>query len=215
MTPSNQPSSNELPKVLVIGGDHLVVKLFEKVGWPIAGDEDSPDVIVFTGGADVGPQLYGQDKHPTTRTDDKRDEEEVTKYWEFHDAFKIGICRGAQFLNVMNDGELWQNVDQHTQNHPALYLPTGEIVEVTSTHHQMMRPGKDSEVLMTCRRSKLREDGRVSLMGDFFTDVEAVWYPKTKSLCFQPHPEYSHKPTEDIFWRLFEFVCNRTKEEGK
>jgi hypothetical protein len=32
----------------------------------------------------------------------------------------------------------------------------------------------------------------------------AIFYPQTKSLCFQPHPEWGHKGTEDYFFKLLD-----------
>ncbi len=35
-------------------------------------------------------------------------------------------------------------------------------------------------------------------------DIEAVWYPKTKSLCVQFHPEFGHGPTTKYFFGLMD-----------
>lgn len=74
---------------------------------------DGLDGLVITGGRDVDPATYGQTPHPSTdRPADDRDA------WEFallHGALArrlpvLGICRGAQVLNVALGGTLHQHL---------------------------------------------------------------------------------------------------------
>ena len=65
---------------------------------------------------------------------------------------------------------------------------------VTSTHHQIMRPNRDIGIVLmeaprltTFKECVVYED--ITNLNDE-SDVEAVFYPDTKSLCYQPHPEY-------------------------
>jgi len=102
-----------------------------------------------------------------------------------------GICRGGQFLNVMNGGSMWQHVNNHIGNHMAFEVLTQKEIIVTSTHHQMMVPTDEALVLMTASRATVRQGGgKAELLGERDDDVEAIYYPKTECLCFQPHPEY-------------------------
>lgn len=57
------------------------------------------DLVVFTGGEDVDPQLYGDPRNPTTSSNLTRDRYEVLEFNEALELKKhiIGICRG---LNV-------------------------------------------------------------------------------------------------------------------
>ena len=103
-----------------------------------------------------------------------------------------GICRGAQFLNVMNGGKMWQHVTGHavSKGHIATDLVSGEEVLVTSTHHQMMIPSAHGKVLAVANVAGHKYSYDKGEEGGVTPDIEVVFYEDTKSLCFQPHPEY-------------------------
>ena len=107
-----------------------------------------------------------------------------------------GICRGGQFLNVMNYGKMFQNVNGHAiSGTHAAYDNNGNEFQVTSTHHQMMRPHADGKTILIAERSTRLETDTLVFEGSG-EDCEAVFYEKTKSLCYQPHPEMCPKDHE-------------------
>lgn len=179
-------------------------------GFDAINEPDKADIFVFTGGEDVDPARYGEKVHPRTYFNPRRDEFEIELFKNLPDNIvKVGICRGGQLLNVLNHGTLWQDVDYHTTGigHMLTDVQTQKQFRVTSSHHQMMRPHEDGIVLAVARESTCKQampdqwstftDGTVD------DDVEAVWYPTTKSLCFQPHPEYhSAFQTRGYFFEL-------------
>jgi gamma-glutamyl-gamma-aminobutyrate hydrolase PuuD len=182
-------------KVAIVGRDSSQ-HMFSKRGFEIVellGGE-TPDLIQFTGGEDVDPSLYGHSRHPSTYSNPRRDAHESQIYHNYLGKVAFaGICRGGQLLNVLNGGTMFQHVDNHGGDHLATDLATGAEIVVTSTHHQMMIPAAHGVVLMTAARSKVRWIEQKSTIvqrdkGD--VDVEAIVYPKTQSLCYQPHPEY-------------------------
>ena len=210
--------------VLVVpgDGDYQVIRMFTEEGWGITDDISEADLVQFVGGADVNPQLYDQHCHTTTSFDDGRDEREMSVYLDALDQGipMAGICRGGQFLNVMNGGSLFQHVDNHGLGGTHKAWITGALlpIEVTSTHHQMMVPNYSAQftLVMTAHQSKkkhsmsaLRNEVYETIHhppNDHATDVEALFYPETRSFCFQPHPEYSGKhvaETRDVY---FEFL---------
>lgn len=209
-------------KAYVVGGDQLVINMFRNKGFTISAGEIGAHVVIFTGGADISPLLYGQKLHKTTRPNLTRDLHEITIFKRLRPGIlKVGICRGAQFLNVMCGGTLWQDVDSHTgQQHPVYNRMTGEIVPfVTSTHHQMMRPnyykGYEFLVAQEARHKaddKFRwEPERYQKGTDDWEDVEGVYYRDDNAFCFQPHPEYSAgKATEKLFWECLEELADWT-----
>lgn len=169
-------------------------------------DIEAADIVMFTGGADVCPLLYGEAVVPGTHIDVKRDMKDV-KAWQMarDDAFKIGICRGGQFLNVMNRGQLWQDVDNHAiqGTHPMHCTMTNTEVDVTSTHHQMMIPHMSGQVLgIAPGRSTRRQRWAYTQKDVMQDDVEVVYYEATKSLCYQPHPEYDVKGSTDVHFSM-------------
>jgi hypothetical protein len=176
------------------------------------------EILVFPGGADLNPGLYGEKKHPTTSSSDKQDDT-FLKAWNLvvknPKILKIGICGGGQFLNVMNGGKMFQDVDNHTRDHSCVYLNTvGETssFQVTSTHHQMMRPGREAELWGWAFESSYRDlentIHRPTMFDHEGPDIEVLWYPKTSSLCFQPHPEYANDSCRNLFIHCFARVCN-------
>ena len=181
-------------KVFVVGPEGFITNMFEREGWEIVGTPEKADVLCFTGGADINPDLYGERCHPATWFDPVRDREDMHIYDTNQDKFKVGICRGGQFLNVMSGGTMYQDVDYHaiSGTHMARDTRSGQILAVTSTHHQMMVPDETSGcVLLTAKCSTRRETAYETILLPFDSpDTEAVWYKHTKSVCFQPHPEY-------------------------
>jgi gamma-glutamyl-gamma-aminobutyrate hydrolase PuuD len=187
--------------------------MFENRGFPVTQNVKEADFVQFCGGADVSPVLYNQEMHPSTYNDPHRDREEI-ELFEYLIDKKVpmtGICRGGQFLNVMAGGTMRQHVDGHaiSGTHVAVILETGQMIGVTSTHHQMMQPSEDGHVLMVASESSWYEeyvDGEVFRheIQERGTDIEAVWYPGINALCYQPHPEYldSHHECQEYYFDL-------------
>lgn len=177
----------------------------------------SADVIQFTGGEDVSPHLYGHHHHPRTYSSRLRDDREREIYCKARLQGKqfVGICRGGQFLNVLNGGSMIQHVEKHARygTHELVDIYTGEKHQVTSTHHQMMVKGDGGELVAVAHLGGAKDmlvDGKfITLLdgddGYSNEDTEVVWYPNTRSLCFQPHPEYTgYKDCTDYFFSLVE-----------
>lgn len=108
-------SQNYLDSVVRAGG----------LPWPVplagADDEradpaaylDGLDGLLFSGGEDVWPRLYGEDPLPSVSyADPDRDRWEILLV---HEARRrqmplLGICRGHQLINVALGGTLWQDL---------------------------------------------------------------------------------------------------------
>lgn len=180
--------------VLIVNGSSDYRKLFEDMAHKMVHHLEQAQLVVFTGGADVTPSLYGDAAHPWTGNHSERDESEM-KIFDYCQAKKIptvGICRGAQFLNVMSGGRMYQHVEKHTRSHSITDLLTGETVYVSSTHHQMMMPSPEALLVATAALGGEREwfDGVTPRKDVSDQDIEVVYYKHTNSLCFQPHPEF-------------------------
>ena len=76
---------------------------------------EEADIVLFTGGEDVDPSLYGCEKHPTTYSNLKRDLEEKAIFEQVRqDQICLGICRGLRVMALIKHGELlgrlrWQS----------------------------------------------------------------------------------------------------------
>lgn len=204
----------KVPLVFIVNGDNLYAHMFTDEGWAITDRLSEADLVQFCGGSDVNPALYGEPKHATTYCNLARDRQEQIIY-EAALAKKIpmaGICRGGQFLNVMNNGMMWQDVDAHAiqGTHEAFDHLSGKVVRVSSTHHQMMRPTDKGFILLTARRSsrkeKMGQSGAVIIKRNDTTDIEAVYYDDTRCLCYQPHPEFGGPELVDCRDLYFEYI---------
>ena len=211
-------------KVLVVAGDGAadVKRMFESENWIVTNDIDEADLVQFVGGADVDPGMYGQRLHKTTFSDIGRDarEEEIYKMALDRGIPMAGICRGGQFLNVMNGGTMHQDVDGHNRgNHQAWLAGAVLPITVTSTHHQMMEPNwEECQILMKAKQSSVKRRMsdlssvtnveyaiHVDNKGVKATDIEALYYPGTHCLCFQPHPEYGNaNETKEVYFIFLE-----------
>lgn len=183
-----------MPKVFIVGNDYSISNMFLRQGWTITDHIDEKiDLIQFTGGEDVDPSYYGEARHPMTRSNPKRDAEEAAVFHEWVGVVNMaGICRGGQLLNVLNGGKMWQHVNHHAVHgtHSATDLRTGQVLQVTSTHHQMMQPSHTADVWLVAEEATTKQTATSQFDGKMWPDYEAVVYPINKCLCFQPHPEY-------------------------
>lgn len=183
---------NKHKSVKVIGNDELVMSMFKNRGYKIIKDyehKEEPELVCFTGGSDVSPSYYGQTNIGCGQLNTARDRREVAAYNTFIDYPKVGICRGGQFLNIMSGGKMWQDVNNHGRSHSLtdLLLYKTSLI-VTSTHHQMMIASDKGEVIGIAHEANQFLSPVDKTSPKF--DTEIVYYEHTKSLCFQPHPEY-------------------------
>lgn len=183
--------------VYIEGSDVRIERMFIEEGWSLSADPSEANLICFSGGEDVSPMLYNEVRSAHTNCNPIRDEKCSNIFYEHYGNIPmVGICRGAQYLNVMSGGSMIQHIESHIGSHNSILVETGEIIEVTSTHHQMMNPDRTQcEVLLVA--SEFYEDDE---------DIEAVYYEETNSLCYQPHPEYVDEdhPCRKLFFELIE-----------
>jgi len=123
------------------------------------------DALVLQGGADVSPQSYGEEPiRPEWRGDRVRDLYEIDLLWEFVIQQKpvLGICRGAQLINVAFGGTLVQDIPSQAPgairhydhdaydelSHEIAIAPESKLshlfsglerARVTSIHHQAVK----------------------------------------------------------------------------
>jgi putative glutamine amidotransferase len=181
---------NNKIKTYVIGGgwddnwvpNHIPVKKMEDA-----------DLVILTGGADISPDLYGDVKHSNTYTNPSRDEFEVYEAKKAMELGKhiIGICRGHQLLGALNGTKLIQ--DQHNPGQHNIHTYEGNIVKVNSIHHQAVYPfnldkSKYKILAWTEGINKYHKNGKDEEMNPE-VEVESIYFPETKCLGVQYHPE--------------------------
>ena len=193
----------------------------EEPGFRVTQDDDF-DLLCFTGGTDINPAIYKARRHPYTQTPDYgRDDFEVGlfQYAKMRGKPMVGICRGAQLLCALNGGRLFQHVTGHGQSHEATVQFPGmeeETMVVTSSHHQMMDLAGhgDAQVLGWANLlSTTYENGDGALPKSLWPkrEIEVAYFPSTRSLAHQPHPEWM---TPDAPYRQFFFQTVVAMLEG-
>lgn len=202
------------------------------MGWTLTPSLREANVVVFTGGSDIDPQLYGEPRHHTTTVSAARDavDLDMFHYCQQNDMFMVGICRGGQFLNAMHGGSMIQDVSGHaiSKGHTAYIVDEGgEILphyryNVTSTHHQMMVPGSEGVIYAAAQgvghkfakkvppkhenmaASWTTTEDIVDITGSSL-EPECIAYIEAGALCFQPHPEYDPEgDTTEMFKECWE-----------
>lgn len=181
----------------------LVVAYMAEAGCTRAKTIEEADIVVFVGGADVTPEIYKQAKMAGTYNDFERDQVETEIYHKCLERGQVmfGICRGAQFLHVMNGGQLWQDVNNHGGRDHEIYDIEEDVhLTVTSYHHQMLAltPDTDLEVLAVCSdqiATRFKSDTMTIDLKkegsnvDVELEIEAGYYNKSKCFFVQGHPE--------------------------
>jgi putative glutamine amidotransferase len=158
---------------------------------------DAVDGLIFSGGADLDPELYGQEAHPeTSGVAEARDRAELALLEGAlaRDMPVLAICRGSQVLNVARGGDLVQHLpdvvgDEKHKHTPGAFADhnvtveegtrlgelLGEGAPVKSHHHQGL--GRLGEGL---RVSAHAEDGTIEAVEDpdrrFAVGV--LWHPE-------------------------------------
>lgn len=200
-------------KVFVVPGLWVAAirGIFLEAGYDLTTKLDLADLVVWTGGADIEPSLYGERPLPTTYCDPGRDKYEVGVFNDLPKTdgpMKVGICRGAQLLCALSGGSLWQDIEGHGRSHEVMDVGTGELVTVSSMHHQEMIPPTGSVVWAkaaeAAHKTKIEKGVKYTNTNGLkvFQDVEAVWIPQTSSFCFQPHPEIGPRSCTEYFFKL-------------
>lgn len=155
------------------------------------------DVVLFEGGVDVDPRLYGDriGRHTDT-PNTERDEREMKLFKKAVELNKkiLGICRGSQLSCCLSGGKLVQHQPNPDYIH-RIKTSTGVEIPITSTHHQAqfpyeMKAGEDYELLAwTENMLAFHLNGNEEEMnGGKYKEAEIVYYPKTKALGIQGHP---------------------------
>ena len=184
-------------KVFIFGSfaKKATENLFRWYGYHVVPFLDDADILCLLGGDDINPKLYGEEPSGAIGWNDHADEQDIAAIKLAKDKIKIGICRGAQMLNVYpNGGTLWQDVSDHNRPHAIKDEVTGMKFQVNSIHHQQIRLTDKAELVAyadsVARVKKGFKRAWHCDANDFDVDVEAAWYPDTHSLLFQPHPEF-------------------------
>lgn len=148
-----EASSNYSSAIRRAGGEPITLA-YEPAN--ISAHLEELDGLLFPGGDDIDPAIYGEEKHPTTViVDPERYEFEslLAKAWlaETDKPF-LGICLGCQLLNVVQGGSLIQDIpdelsSDHRKGHSIEVAEDSHLysifkkrkTKVNSNHHQAVK----------------------------------------------------------------------------
>jgi putative glutamine amidotransferase len=158
---------------------------------------DGLDALVITGGKDIDPAAYGQAPHPAT--DQPGRDRDAWEFTLLHAALQrglpvLGICRGAQVLNVAFGGTLHQHLPDvigHSGHRagnavfttlPVRTVPgtrlaelVGESCDVQCYHHQAIARVGEGLVVSAWDADRVVE--ALELPGDTFV-LAVQWHPE-------------------------------------
>jgi putative glutamine amidotransferase len=190
--------------VTIVGGVPLMIPLFSDDLATVRAMYERLDGLLIPGGVDMDPQTYGEAMRPEVgRLDAARDTVELQLVrWAIADGMPVlGLCRGAQVINVAAGGSLYQDIPaqigtelQHdcyptkgfTRTHLAhpVALSAGSRLEavleqssidVNSMHHQSVKTLGDGLAI-----TAVAPDGVVEAVegtGEAFL-VGVQWHPE-------------------------------------
>lgn len=181
------------------------------------------DGLILSGGHDIDPRLYGEES-----------QQKIGMIWPERDQFDmrlltgaeeshlpiLGICRGAQLINVVHGGSLYQDLSyreeqtlKHNQGHtPTLATQTADLstgsylarlfdkreIAVNSFHHQLIKNlGKGLTIAAQAK------DGV----------VEAFENEDASIIGVQWHPEMLHRNVK-MMNKLFADLIRKAMKEG-
>lgn len=197
----------------------IFAEMFTRANCYKADNLAEADLVVFTGGPDVNPELYGELPHSKTQFSKERDDIDTKLFVEClkKGIPMLGVCRGAQFLHVMNGGKLWQDVDGHGTSHSMRIFGSNEVIDrVSSTHHQMVRPHHGMEVLGVAEEATEKWATPTLVQRQKSVDIEAFFYRDTCCFGVQGHPEYKsyNRFTQWVLEQIERLVCHNPDIEA-
>ena len=152
------------------------------------------DGLILAGGGDIAPELYGEvNSGLSAGMDTEREASDRQAVDAFLKAKKpvLGICRGAQMLNVLFGGTMIQDLGENrkmhtpegrddkfhtvrTERNTFLCELYGDEFEVNSSHHQAVKEVAEAFCVAACA-----SDGTIEAIEHENRDIYGVqWHPE-------------------------------------
>lgn len=157
---------------------------------------DKFDGVIISGGDDIDPKHYGRSGTAGANYDPARDalEMSVIEYAFKHDLPILGICRGAQLLNVVCGGNLHQDIRpkrKHTPNRNSIFaIKTAHLCEQS----QLQTIFEKTKIGINSLHSQAIDEtgsGLVAVAVDADNFIQAVEHNERAFVVgVQWHPEY-------------------------
>ncbi len=169
------------------------------------------DGLVLQGGADVAPETYGEAPlDPNWAGDRVRDVYEMELLHEFVEAGKpvLGICRGAQLINVAHGGTLYQDIktlmpdsfEHRSERHYDANMHAISIVPDTGLAE--LFPGQQNARVNSIHHQAVKDLGRdlvIEARSEPDQMIEAIrWTGEGYVFGVQWHPEFLNPGDQSV-----------------
>jgi anthranilate/para-aminobenzoate synthase component II len=212
-------------RILVVGGGAYedLAKPFGKTTQSLLhffAEPESYKLIFFTGGEDVTPYLYGHRRCNQTYSNYFRDqiEQQIYESALAYNIKMVGVCRGLQWLTVMDGGFMIQHVDRHAIRGYHLAYSYGGRLTVNSLHHQMSVPRTNAYIIAVAPKMSnvYMVNGGADWKEGPPQEVESAYFPEIDAFGVQWHPEMmvEKAPGRQFFLEHLEQLLNGELEKN-
>lgn len=170
------------------------------------------DGLIIGGGDDVGVELYGGDLMPHSRFDEARDRLEIALIEEAESRRLpiLGVCRGAQLINVARGGTLHEDIYETYPDAHRIHTPLPrKCVRIAPGSRLAGIVGEEPSRVNALHRQSVDRlgDGLRPVAWDEAGVVQAIEATARDRLVVgvQWHPEYLVASRRD--WRLFKALA--------
>jgi putative glutamine amidotransferase len=154
------------------------------------------DALILSGGDDIDPSIYGGDKYAhNTKLDPKRDKFELEMLQKAYEQKLpiLGICRGAQLINIFFKGNLYATIldlDEFLIHQNSVFPIKQVEVEKDSKLHAIVQD--DAIVANSIHNQAINKVGvELKISAKHEKIIEAIEMPNYPFLLgVQWHPEY-------------------------
>ena len=175
------------------------------------------DGVIFTGGPDVRPSLFGEEIVPSCGAiNDERDAFEIKLYKMAMEADKsiLGVCRGVQVMNIAEGGNIYQDIYSQASTRLVHHTLDGKRAfhSVEITDKQALKKiglSTDSFIVNSYHHQSVKDLAEGYKAFAYSPDglIEAIYMPSRRFVAgVQWHPEKRFEGDDNSFRILVDFV---------
>lgn len=180
---------------------------------------DDYDGLLISGGADISPYIYGQENTSSHSCEPERDQFELSLLEDamLHKKPVLGICRGAQLINVARGGTLHQEASRVFRYYTPAKTIIGKIIKLKASYVSGSRwlhavfSEDEKQYINSIHHQAINQLGKdiIRIADDHHGMTQAIEYTGESFVVgLQWHPEFQlfTKGQRDIF-RVFINSC--------
>ncbi len=180
------------------------------------------DGLILPGGADIDPELFGEENWGCRKIQRDRDirQLEITKYFDQHDLPILGVCKGHQLLNIYFGAKMCQHIPEFEahqwieadQAHPSHCTPGCFLhhlygsteFPINSAHHQaVIEPAQEFTAIQWAHDGVLE-----AMVHDSRPIIGLQWHPERMCCQHRREDTVDGLPIFEYFLKL----CQEVKQ---